>query len=474
MRLTLGQIEVWMQAHGGFDRSAEAVGYSIDSRTVGVGEMFFAVRGERLDGHAYVESALGRGAVAAVVSEGWTPPPGVPDERLLRVKADGGEGEDGVLGAMQRLARQVRRSWGGILIGVTGSAGKTTTKECIAAVLATGFQVLKTEGNLNNHFGVPLTLLRLQPQHEAAVLEMGMNHAGEIRALAAIATPNWAVVSNVGPVHLEFFADGIEGIARAKYELVEALPEDGIAILNGDDARVRGFARGIEDRTVLYGTTADCAVRAEAIEDQGLRGIGFDLVVESSLLAEQPLRRRVRLSLPGRHNLMNTLAAVAVGQRRGVNVDGACRALEQMRPAEKRGNVIVWRGAEIVNDTYNSNPKALEAMVEALRRSEARRRIVVAGEMLELGPEGARLHAACGAAMQGIDVVLGVRGLARELVDGARTLAEGSGPAQAEFVESPELAGEWMRENLREGDVVLLKASRGVRLERALESLDAG
>ncbi len=462
-----------MQAEGGFDRGAEVTGYSIDSRTIGAGELFFAVRGERLDGHAYVESALERGAAAAVVSESWPRPTAVAEERLLRV-AGGGEGEDGVLAAMQRLARRVRREWGGILIGVTGSAGKTTTKECIATVLETKFEVLKTEGNLNNHFGVPLTLLGLQPQHEAAVVEMGMNHAGEIRALAAMAAPNWGVVSNVGPAHLEFFADGMEGIARAKYELVEALPADGIAILNGDDERVRGFAKGIEERAVLYGTSEGCTVRAEAMEDGGLRGMAFDLVVEAGRGGEAPLRRRVRLALPGRHNLLNGLAAVAVGQMRGVELEAACRALEQMRPTERRGNVIAWRGAEIVNDTYNSNPKALEAMVEALRRTEAKRRIVVAGEMLELGPEGARLHAASGAAMEGIDVVVGVRGLARELVAGAQQEQRRSaGPVQAEFVESPEMAGEWLRRNLREGDLVLLKGSRGVRLERALEVLEA-
>ena len=215
MRLTLGQIADWIHAEGEFDTVAEAVGYSIDSRTIGAGDLFFAVRGERVDGHEYVEAALRDGAVAAVVSMRWLKPVLVEEARLLRVP----ESEsDCVLHSMQRLAHRVRREWGGRVIGVTGSAGKTTTKECVAEVLATKFKVLKSEGNLNNHFGLPLQLLRLEPEHEVAVLEMGMNHAGEIRALAKIAEPNWAVVSNVAAVHLEFFADGIEGIARAKYE----------------------------------------------------------------------------------------------------------------------------------------------------------------------------------------------------------------------------------------------------------------
>jgi UDP-N-acetylmuramoyl-tripeptide--D-alanyl-D-alanine ligase len=457
LRLTLGQIADWIHAEGEFDTSAEALGYSIDSRTVGVGDLFFAVRGERVDGHEYVEAALRDGAVAAVVSMRWLKPVDVDEERLLRVP----DGDECVLWAMQQLANCVRREWGGRVIGVTGSAGKTTTKECVAEVLATRFKVLKSEGNLNNQFGLPLQLLRLEPEHEVAVLEMGMNHAGEIRALAKIAEPNWAVVSNVAAVHLEFFPDGIEGIARAKYELVEALPEDGVAFLNADDARVRAFGKGMGDRAVLFGTSDDAAVRAVRIEDHGLRGTEFELVAGA-----RPMLWPVVLRLPGRHNVMNALAAYAVGRHSGVEQFDAISALERMRPTEKRGNVLEWRGAEIVNDTYNSNPRALEEMVEALRKTEAKRRIVVAGEMLELGPAGARLHEACGEAMEGVDVVVGVRGLARELVAGARAVG-----VMAEFVESPEQAGEWLRANLREGDVVLLKASRGVRLERALEAL---
>jgi UDP-N-acetylmuramoyl-tripeptide--D-alanyl-D-alanine ligase len=456
LRLTLGQIADWIHAEGEFDTGAEAVGYSIDSRTVGAGELFFAVRGERVDGHDFVETALRDGAVAAVVSMRWLKPAEVEEARLLRVPDTDA---DCVLGSMQRLANRVRREWGGRVIGVTGSAGKTTTKECVAEVLATKFRVLRTEGNFNNHFGLPLTLLRLEPEHEVAVLEMGMNHAGEIRALGKIAEPNWAVVSNVAAVHLEFFVDGMEGIARAKYELVEALPADGIAVLNGDDERVRTFGRGMGKRAVLFGTSERCAVRAVAIEELGLNGTRFTVVVGERMFG-------MVLRLPGRHNVLNALAAIAVGVMSGVTPAKGCEALERMRPTEKRGNVLQWRGAEIVDDTYNSNPKALQGMVEALRTTEAKRRIVVAGEMLELGPEGAALHRSCGEAMAGVDLVVGVRGLAMELVDGARAVG-----VEAEFVESPEQAGEWLRANLGEGDVVLVKASRGVRLERALEVL---
>jgi UDP-N-acetylmuramoyl-tripeptide--D-alanyl-D-alanine ligase len=467
VKLTLGQIADWIHAEGVFDTNAEAVGYSIDSRTIGAGELFFAVTGEHVNGHDYVEAAIAGGAVAAVVSQRWLPPANFDEAKLLRVPDDC---DDCVLMAMQTLAHAVRRHWGKRVIGVTGSAGKTTTKECIAAVLSSQFSVFKTEGNFNNHFGVPLTLLRLEPEHEVLVLEMGMNHAGEIASLAKIAEPDWGVVSNVGMAHAEFFVDGIEGIARAKRELIEALPKEGVAFLNGDDVRVRSFANGLGGRAVLYGTSDGCTVRARDIEDLGLNGTAFDLQVAGSFGEGSGVpSMRVVLRLPGRHNVLNALAAFAVASQSGVPLLDAMAALERMRPTEKRGNMLTWHGAEIVNDTYNSNPTALLSMIEALKKTAAKRRVLIAGEMLELGADGARLHAECGeaAAVAKLDVVIGVRGLAREIVRAAT--ARG---VEAEFVESSEQAGEWMKEHLREGDVVLLKASRGVRLEGALAALE--
>jgi UDP-N-acetylmuramoyl-tripeptide--D-alanyl-D-alanine ligase len=466
VKLTLGQIADWIHAEGVFDTNAEATGYSIDSRTIAAGDLFFAVRGERTDGHDYVETALKDGAVAAVVSQRWLAPADVDEAKLLRVPD---EDEACVLYAMQNLAHEVRKHWGKRVIGVTGSAGKTTTKECIAAVLSCKFHVLRTEGNFNNHFGVPLTLLRLEPEHDVAVIEMGMNHAGEIAALAKIAEPDWAVVSNVGNAHIEFFADGIEGVARAKRELVEALPKNGLAFLNGDDVRVRTFGEGMGVRAVLYGTDDQCQVRASDIDDHGLNGTDFLLDVDESVMPQWGDAVRIILRLPGRHNVLNALAALAVGLRAEGDPLDMMGSLERMRPTEKRGNVLTWHGAEIVNDTYNSNPVALVSMIMSLSRTQAKRRILMAGEMLELGADGAKLHRECGstAANAGIDVVIGVRGLATETVAAAK-----AGGTVAEFVETPELAGEWLRENLRAGDVVLLKGSRGVQLERALLSLD--
>jgi UDP-N-acetylmuramoyl-tripeptide--D-alanyl-D-alanine ligase len=460
MKLTLGQVADWIHADGEFDTSAEALGYGIDSRTIGEGELFFAVRGERLDGHEYVQAALANGAVAAVVSNRWVVPAEVDEARLLLVA----DGEDCVLRGLQQLAHAVRRDWGGRVIGVTGSAGKTTTKDAVAQVLSVRFKVLKSAGNLNNGFGLPLQLLKLEPEHEVAVIEMGMNHAGEIAALAKIAEPDWAVVTNVAPVHLEFFWNGIVGIAKAKYELIEALPADGVAVLNFDDSYVASFGRTLGSRAVFYGMSEGAEVRAVHVAEIGVEGVVFTVEAGGE-------RASVQLRMLGRHNVPNALAAIAVGLRSGMGLTECAAAVSELRAGDKRGELLEWRGAKLINDCYNSNPKALDAMVDALMAMPAERHIVVAGEMLELGPEADSLHAACGLRMaeRGVGMVVGVRGAAKALVGAAQ-----EGGAEALFVASADEAGEWMKANVKGGDAVLLKGSRGVRLERALMALGDG
>jgi UDP-N-acetylmuramoyl-tripeptide--D-alanyl-D-alanine ligase len=430
-----------------------AQGYSIDSRTVGPGELFFAVKGERLDGHDYVNAALEKGAAAATVQKDQLHR--YSDKtRLLAV--------DDTLVALQTLATAVRKMWDKPLIGVTGSAGKTTTKEAVAHVLGARFRVLKSEGNFNNHFGLPLMLLKLEPEHDVAVIELGMSHAGEIRALAKIAQPEIGVVTNVAPVHLEFF-DSISGIARAKYELIESLPANGIAVLNADDEYVSQFGRDFKGKVVTYGTQAMADVRAENVHTRGAEGSEFDVNIAGT-------REHARLPLVGEHNILNALAAVAVGLVRGMKPSEAVVALATLAPPDKRGQVLQLGNITVINDCYNSNPKALNAMVDALAAMKAERRIVVAGEMLELGPAGAEMHRAAGQhiAEKKIDVLVGVRGMAQAIVDGARPAG-----TEAEFVATPEEAGEWLARETRDGDVVLLKASRGVKLEKALESWKA-
>jgi UDP-N-acetylmuramoyl-tripeptide--D-alanyl-D-alanine ligase len=453
MKLTLARIADFVSASGQFAPADVAQAYSIDSRTIEPGQLFFAVKGERMDGHDFVEQALEKGAVAAVVRKdelGRYPVQG----RLLAV-------ED-TLVALQALATAVRKLWAKPLIAVTGSAGKTTTKEAIAHVLGTRFRVLKSEGNFNNHFGLPLMLLKLEPEFDVAVIEMGMSHAGEIRALAKIALPEIGVVTNVAAVHLEFF-DSIAGIARAKYELIESLPAGGTAVLNADDEYVSQFGRGFKGKVVAYGTRAGADVRAENIQSKGAEGAEFDVVLGN-------VREHARLPLVGEHNILNALAAVAVGVERELAPTEAVRALSTLSAPDKRGQVLQVGNITVINDCYNSNPKALEAMVDALAGMKAVRRIVVAGEMLELGLAGEELHRQAGkyVAAKKIDVLLGVRGLAQAMVESAKQAG-----SRAEFVAAPEQAGEWLAREAGDGDVVLLKASRGVKLEKALETWQA-
>jgi len=448
---------------GDFNREAVATGYSIDSRTIQPGEVFFAVGGDKFDGHDFAQQAFDKGAIAAVVSKeklsstvelvrGRAEAPPSPQPRLALFPV-----EDTLL-ALQTLAGAVRRLWAKPLIAVTGSAGKTTTKEAIAHVLSTKFRVHKSEGNFNNHFGLPLMLLKLESEHDCAVVELGMSHLGEITALAQIAQPETGVVTNVGPVHLEFF-NGISEIARAKYELIQSLPESGTAILNADDEYVSQFGRDFKGKVITYGTAPMANVRAEHLQSRGQQGSEFDMVVAGR-------RANAILPLVGSHNVYNALAAVAVALERGISLSQAVEALADLEPADKRGQVVRIGNITVINDCYNSNPKALNAMVDALANMPAKRRIVVAGEMLELGPLGEQMHRDSGGHMaeKKIDVVLGVRGLAQHVVDGARQ----SG-IRADFVATPEEAGRWLARETRDGDAVLLKASRGVKLEKALE-----
>jgi UDP-N-acetylmuramoyl-tripeptide--D-alanyl-D-alanine ligase len=429
--------------------------YSIDSRTAVPGDLFFAVRGERLDGHDFVASALARGAAAAVVSRARVAT--LPDAALavpLLIAED-------PLVALQALAAHVRRLWGHRVVAITGSAGKTTTKEAIAAALAAKFRVLKSQGNLNNAFGLPLQLLRLEPEHEIAVIEMGMNHSGEIAELARIATPDWGVVTNVGTAHIENFAEGQAGIARAKLELVAALPSNGIAFLNCCDPYVSQFGRDFPGRVVYFGE-GPCA-------DPQILSVAEDLAGLHVSYRAGEREGDFTLHLLGQHNAANAIAGLAVALEAGVDLDSAIAALETLTAGDKRGEVIEIGGATILNDSYNSNPEALRSMIRTLAaRPAAGRRILIAGEMLEQGEHGPELHAACGltAAEAGLDLVAAVQGNARHLAAAAC-----SGGVASLFLPDAETAGRWLLQNLRPGDVVLVKGSRGVHLERLIEAL---
>jgi UDP-N-acetylmuramoyl-tripeptide--D-alanyl-D-alanine ligase len=432
----------------------QAESYSIDSRTVAPGGLFFAVRGERHDGHDFVVAAVERGAVAAVVARSRAA--SLPDAALavpLLIADD-------PLQALQSLAAHVRRQWGRRVVAITGSAGKTTTKDAAAAALGAKFRVLKTEGNLNNGFGLPLQLLRLEPEHEIAVIEMGMNHAGEIAALCRIASPDWGVITNIGTAHIENFREGQGGIARAKFELVDALPAAGVAFLNAADPYLSQFGRNFPGRVVYFGDSpcADPRCTAVAEDRDGLqvsyRAGGHDGCFTLHLL--------------GAHNAANALAGLAVAVEAGVKPVDAAAALEILTAGDKRGQVLEIGGATVLNDCYNSNPEALRSMIRTLAARPAKRRILVAGEMLEMGEQGPALHAACGraAAEAGLDLVVGVRGNAEHLAAAACR-----GGVAALFLPDAEAAGRWLKADLKPGDAVLVKGSRGVRMERAIEAL---
>ena len=430
-----------------------AAGYSIDSRTIAPGELFFAVRGERLDGHDYVAAALERGALAAVVSRARVA--GLPDAALASPLLITGD----PLAALQLLAAHVRRQWGKRVVAITGSAGKTTTKEATAAALGAKFNVLKSRGNLNNAFGLPLQLLRLEPEHEIAVFEMGMNHAGEIAALCRMASPDWGVVTNVGNAHVESFADGQAGIARAKFELVAALPANGVAFLNCSDPYVSQFGRDFPGRAVYfgYGPCADPQILSAQEDLNGLH-VRFRAGEREGGFTLQML---------GAHNATNAIAGLAVALEAGVDLDAALAALSQLTAGDKRGQLLEIGGATILNDSYNSNPEALHSMIATLVSRPGTRRILVAGEMLELGEHSPALHAACGraAARADLDMVVGVQGNAKFIAEAAC-----AGGVASLFLPDADAAGHWMAKNLREGDVVLVKGSRGVHLERAIET----
>ena len=457
MRLPLGRIaELIGGTMHGTNRDAVATGYSIDTRTLQPGELFFAICGENLDGHDYVNAALDRGAAAAVVLDSQAARFG-QQGRILAVPD--------TLEALQKLGHAVRLMWNKTVIAITGSAGKTTTKEAAARLLSAKFRVLKSEGNLNNHYGLPLQLLRLEPEHELAVVELGMNHAGEIRALAALCEPNVGVVTCVAPVHLGFF-NSVADIARAKYELIQSLPAAGTAVLNADDEYVSQFGRDFSGRVITFGIQHPADLRAEKVRETGAAGSEFDVVAGSA-------RAHAKLALIGRHNVYNALAAMAVALVGGLTLEEAAARVALLTASDKRGQVMMVEGATVINDCYNSNPRALDSVVDALAGmpvGDGGRRIVVAGEMLELGTSSDEFHRRSGAHMaeKKIDIVLGVRGAARKMVDAA---AEAG--TRAEFVDTPEMAGEWLAREVRPGDVVLLKASRGVKLERALEAWTA-
>jgi UDP-N-acetylmuramoyl-tripeptide--D-alanyl-D-alanine ligase len=420
-------------------------GWSIDSRTINPADAFFALKGPTHDGHNHVAKAFEQGAALAIVDHK------IDSAGLQLIVPD-------TTLALEHLGRAARTRFTGTVIAITGSAGKTTTKDTVAALTATRCRTGKTIGNFNNHLGVPLSILRLPDDSRVAVLELGMNHAEEIRALAHLARPKVGVVTNVGWAHTENFSDGIEGVARAKRELIEELPADGIAVLNADDSRVKTFATIHPGRSILFGFSEDAEVRAENV---ALSGAGAKF---------QCLGVDFESPLAGRHGVSNVLAGIAAARALGIAPETLREAVRTLAAGKMRGERFERNGVTVINDCYNANPEAMRSMLELLRDTQAQRRIAVLGEMLELGPEAETLHRGTGhfAAAQGLHALIGIRGAARFMVDEA--LKSGMSDSAALFFDTPEAAGAYLATIAQPGDAILFKGSRGVQVEKALET----
>jgi UDP-N-acetylmuramoyl-tripeptide--D-alanyl-D-alanine ligase len=442
----------------GADR--EISGFSIDTRTIRAGDLFIAILGDRFDGNSYVVEAAQRGAVGALVSERTLTE--LPDLRStpLIVVPD-------TIQALQTLANRVRRDSGAAVVAVTGSAGKSTTKEITAEFLTGRYTVFRNRGNLNNHIGLPLSLLELSARPDIGVLELGMNHSGEIRTLVRIAEPEVRVWTNVAPAHLEFFGT-VEAIAEAKAEILEGADKDALLVANADDDLVMSHARNFSGRVRTFGVERPADVRALAVRDLGLDGV---VALVRTPIGEAELKS----PLPGSGNLSNVLAAAAVAIRFDIPLDDIVERTAALKPVARRGVIARTGTITIIDDSYNSNPKALSqalALISAEKRHA--RRIAVVGEMLELGEASETLHRASGeeAAHADLSALVTVGGAnARALAEGAR--AAGMPATHVHHVENSDQAAEMAAALVKPGDLVLVKGSRGIRTEVVVDRLKA-
>ena len=436
-----------LNAHANGTTGVEVVGVSTDSRTVRPGDLFFAIRGDNFDGHEYVEDAFAKGACAAVVSDD-----AACSGTVLVV--------DDTVDALLTLAAWYRDRFDIPVVAVTGSNGKTTTKDMTAAVLSTKLRTARTRGNYNNHIGVPLTLFEIEGEHEVVVVEMGMNHPGEIARLAAAARPSVGVITNVSEAHMETMQD-IDTIAQAKAELLDALPADGTSVLNWDDPRVKALWTRGPGSVVTFGLSADAEVRALGI-DSSVDGVSFELADDG----------HVTLPIAGRHNVMNALAAIAVGRIMGVPDADAARGLSSFDASPMRMNFERAGSRVVLNDAYNCNPGSLRAALEVLVEVAGEgTSAAVIGDMLELGSISERAHREAGAraAELGVDWLLLFGTEVAALRVGA--LEAGMPASRVRIFESKTALVETLRKELDESAVLLVKGSRGMRMEEVVELL---
>ncbi|MGE5814491.1 MAG: UDP-N-acetylmuramoyl-tripeptide--D-alanyl-D-alanine ligase [Acidobacteriota bacterium] len=436
--------------------STVVTGFSTDTRTLAAGDLFVALRGERFDGHAFIDAALERGACGAIVDSlaAW------PQEaRGAAIVAS-----DTLL-ALQRLASAVRSESGARVVAVTGSAGKTTTKEVTAEFLSPRYSVFRNKGNLNNHIGLPLSLLELRHRPDVAVVELGMNHPGEIRTLVHIARPDVRVWTNVGDAHLGFF-DSPDAIADAKAEILEGATAGDVLVANADDARVMVRVARFAGEVITFGIENAATVQAREVQALGTRGMQAMLVAGNR-------DRVLRTPLLGRGNLANVLAAAAVALHLGISLDEIVSRAATLRPARHRGEVVhLANGVTLIDDSYNSSPSALTRALDVLARSDAPRKAAVLGEMLELGAHATPLHESCGAtaARAGLAWLIAVGGEPAAALARSATRHGMAKDAVIHVPSSAEAANAALS-RVRQGDLILIKGSRGIGTDRVVERL---
>jgi UDP-N-acetylmuramoyl-tripeptide--D-alanyl-D-alanine ligase len=427
---------------------------STDSRTVQPGDLFIPLIGERFDGHDFIRQALDKGAKGILIQRGKLYPQDIPsDVSVITV--------DNTLKALSDLAGYIRLTFNGPVVAVTGSNGKTTTKDMCTAVLSQKYVVLANEGNQNNEVGLPLTLFNLEKKHEAVIVEMGMRGPGQIEQLCEIARPTIGVITNVGNTHLELLGS-VENIARAKGELIENLPRNGWAVLNQDDSRVMEMEKRSKAGVITYGQHPAAQVRAEKVRLEGHQGLAFEILAGGQV-------QLVTLPVPAKHNVYNALAAAAVGLVLGLDLSAIAQGLSQVRLTAMRMQVeSLAGGITLINDTYNASPPSVLGALEVLSGMPARRRIAVLGDMLELGEVSESEHIRVGRQCTNnkVDILVCVGDLAGNFARGAKE----SGLQEKDIFSfsDPDRAGPFLAELIKPGDLILIKASRGVRLERVI------
>jgi UDP-N-acetylmuramoyl-tripeptide--D-alanyl-D-alanine ligase len=430
----------------------------VDSRAVEAGALFVAIKGQKHDGHSYVAQALAAGAAGALVDH-------IPDLRTADSDTSTLIVVPSTVEALARMARFALDQHPGLeVIGITGSIGKTTTKEVVASVLSTRRRVLRSEGNLNSEIGLPITVLnRLEPMHQVAVLEMGMYQVGDIRFLARLARPRIGVVTAVQPVHLQRLGT-IERIHQAKQELVEELPPDGVAVLNVDDTRVASMATATSARVVRYGTAAEAEIRATRIESLGLAGVEFDLHDDHE-------QQHVHLPLLGRHSVHAALAAAAVAREEGLGLGDIADALEGLSPALRLLVVDGINGSRIIDDSYNASPSSVLAALELLQELPGRRKVAVLGDMLELGSEEIPGHRRVGHRAAAVDLLI-VYG-ARSKITAEEARRAGLAADHVIEADTHDEIVELLRRELRSGDDVLVKGSLAMGMSAVVDGIRA-